>query len=667
MKSRETKARDWTSRRHLIAGVGLCLVTLAAYSNSFGAGFVMDSRGLILQDNRVHAATAENLDLIVGHTYWWPYGESGLFRPLTTLSYQFNYAVLGNGEHPAGYHWLNLMLHMGNVLLVYALGLRLSEWRRAAAVAGLWAVHPLLTESVTNIVGRADLLAGMAVLGGLILYWKSTESVGARRWAWLAALSALTAVGVFSKESAVMLLPVVCLYEAVYWRERRGRGLLAGVLAILLPVQAMLYQRAAVLWAAGPTVFPFYDNPIVGAGWLAARLTALNVVGKYVSLLVWPWRLSSDYSWAQIPPGGGDLPAWIALAGLAAAAVWLWRAERMAWFVAGAALLVFLPTSNLLFAIGTIMADRFMYLPAIAFAAAVVAIVGRLEVRAATAALVVIGLLLAGRTWARNLDWQDDLAMGQATVNAATESFKAHKMLAFALHEGGRLDEAIAEADKGLVPLKDLDDARNNADSYMRTGGYYAERGDGLRAGDPSASQSAYRRALELLLKAKAIATAQTTGEGDPARFGPLLQRIAELQGRLGNSGGAREAALEARRRDPANPEIHRQVARALAAEGHTDEAAAALMEGVIVTADNGLRQDLLSMYTGGLDRLGCATMEVQGHKALNPGCETVRRHLCAAAVGTMRLRVETGRQDLADAMRQTALTDFRCKAEELK
>jgi hypothetical protein len=40
---------------------------------------------------------------------------------------------------------------------------------------------------------------------------------------------------------------------------------------------------------------------------------------------------------------------------------------------------------------------------------------------------------------------------------------------------------------------------------------------------------------------------------------------------------------------------------------------------------------------------------------------------LCAAAVGTMRLRVETGRQDLADAMRQTALTDFRCQAGELK
>src|SRR5450759_1300763 len=201
-------------RRHLLVGLGLCLLTLAAYSNSFGAGFAMDNRGLILQDARVHAATAENLGLIFGHTYWWPYGESGLFRPLTTLSYLFNYAILGNGEHPAGYHWINFLLHAANVLLVYALGLRLSSSRPAAWTSAPWAVHPVLTESVTNMVGRADLLAGMAVLGGWLLYRKSTESSGWRRWAYLGALSATTAVGVFSKESAVTVLPVIVLYEA---------------------------------------------------------------------------------------------------------------------------------------------------------------------------------------------------------------------------------------------------------------------------------------------------------------------------------------------------------------------------------------------------------------------------------------------------------------------
>src|SRR5262249_41354404 len=127
--------------RDLLVALGLCLVTLVVYSNSFGAGFVMDNRGLILQDVRVRAATAENVNLIFGHTYWWPYGESGLFRPLTTLSYLFNYAILGNGERPAGYHWVNFGLHTVNVLLVYALGLRfLGKWCHAAWIAAIWAV-----------------------------------------------------------------------------------------------------------------------------------------------------------------------------------------------------------------------------------------------------------------------------------------------------------------------------------------------------------------------------------------------------------------------------------------------------------------------------------------------------------------------------------------------
>ena len=674
------RLRDSPARRHLLVGLGLCLLTLAVYSNSFGAGFVMDNRGLILQDARIRAATAENFDLIFGHTYWWPYGESGLFRPLTTLSYLFNYTILGNGEHPAGYHWINFLLHAGNVLLVYALAIRLASRRLAAWTAGLWAVHPVLTESVTNIVGRADLLAGMAVLGGLLLYLKSSETSGRRRWACLGALSAATAVGVFSKESAVMLLPVIVLYEAIWWKERRqALGLARGSIAVLIPIQAMLYQRASVLWSSAPTTFPFYDNPIVGAGFVTGRLTALEVMGKYLALLAWPARLSCDYSWSQIPLVGGGAPdwlGWMALGAATAAGVLLWRGSRTARFLAGAALLVFLPTSNLLFPIGTIMAERFLYLPAIAFAAGVVAAVGAAEKRAgdarlAPALLGLIALACAARTWVRNLDWQDDLSIGKAAIEASPASFKSHKLLAYALHEAAsghaNIDRVIEEAEKGLAPLNALPDSRSNADSYLRTGGYYAELGERLRPGDRAASDLAYRRALQLLLRSRAIATAQTNGERDPARFGGLLLRIAETHRRLGDSGQALAAAVEGRRMDPANTEIHHQIAAILLDQGRADEAAEALMEGVELTTDIGLRNELLRLYQGGLDRLGCATMPIQGNTALNPACETVHRHLCAASAGTIRLRLETGRPDLAETMKQAAVKEFHCTAEELK
>ena len=95
---------------------------------------------------------------------------------MTTLSYLFNYAILGDGDQAAGYHWVNLVLHMVNVLLVFAVGRRLlGRLGPAALLAALWAVHPASTESVTNIVGRSDLLAAMATLGGFLMYLKSAD------------------------------------------------------------------------------------------------------------------------------------------------------------------------------------------------------------------------------------------------------------------------------------------------------------------------------------------------------------------------------------------------------------------------------------------------------------------------------------------------------------
>src|SRR5690348_7903774 len=101
----------------------LWALVFAAYANSFQAGLIFDNEAAILQDSRVHSVTAENLGKILQQGYWSQQPYSGQYRPLATLSFLFNYAVLGNGPNPAGYHWVNLILHGLNVSLVYALGL----------------------------------------------------------------------------------------------------------------------------------------------------------------------------------------------------------------------------------------------------------------------------------------------------------------------------------------------------------------------------------------------------------------------------------------------------------------------------------------------------------------------------------------------------------------
>jgi tetratricopeptide (TPR) repeat protein len=661
-KKKERSAAPRARGRHqLLAAAALCAVMLVAYSNSFGTGFVLDNRGLILQDTRIREASSRNIGLVFQHTYWWPIGESGLYRPFTTLSYLFNYAVLGEGDRPAGYHWVNWLLHAGNVLLLYALARRfLRDFWPPVFLAAVWAVHPVLTESVTNIAGRADLLAGMATLSGFLMYLKSTETAGWRRAAWLAGLMAVTAVGVFSKESAVTVLGVIALYELAWWKERRQvQGLFLGCLAMLPPIQVMLYQRAAVLAGSAPTVFPFTDNPLVAAGFWTARLTAIKVMAKYLGLLAWPAKLSCDYSWAQIRLASGgveDWTAWLAVAAVAVAVALLARRNRAVFFVAGCALMTFLPASNLLFPMGTIMAERLLYLPSIGLAACVVAVIGAMARRTRVAviapvALCAITAAFAIRTWARNTGWRDDLTLATAAVQTSPESFKSHKMLAAALYDSdpshANIGRVIEEAEKGLAVLDPLPDSRNNADAYRRASSYYVMKG----------GMAAYQRSLDLLLRCASMVKA------DHARFADVQQLMSTAYLRLGDARKALDAAEQGRNLDPANPDVYLQLSAVHRAGKRAEDAAITLMEGVLVTKDPGLRAELVNLYRNGLDTKGCALMPGANGPALNPSCETVHRHLCAASVGTIRIRLESGRRDLAEDMRSSALRDFGCPA----
>ncbi|SPE43023.1 conserved membrane hypothetical protein [Candidatus Sulfopaludibacter sp. SbA3] len=649
-------------KRRWLASIGLCAAALAAFANSFSAGFTLDNRAIILEDPRLREATPQNLDLIFEHTYWWPHGEAGLYRPATTLSYLFNYTVLGNGEQSAGYHWVNFLLHASNVLMLYFLASRLlRDFWPPVFVAALWAVHPVLTESVTNMVGRADLLSAAALLGGFLLYLKSAESAGWRRGAWLAGLMGATAIGVFAKESAVVIPGVIALYELAFWRGRQqARGLLLGCLATLPPLALMLYQRAQVLAASPPAAFPFTDNPIVGTDFWTGRFTAAGVMARYLWLAIWPARLSTDYSYSQIPRASGGIQDWLALMVmlvLASAVLLLYRFNRTAFFFAGFAFVTFLPASNLLFPIGTIMAERLLYMPLAGIMAclvlAVYAASARLRMaRAAPAVLCLFVLVFTLRTWARNADWQDDLTLARSAVEACPRSFKAHKILAVALLASdpghSNIDAVVDQATQAVALLDALPDRLNDAASYRLAGAALLLKGN----------RQADAQALPLLLRCARIASAEAQ-RANPNDDVHRLLSLAYL--RLGQTQQSVAEAAVARTREPMNPEVYRQLSSALLANRRPDEAAIALMEGVFLTSDQSLRQDLLQLYRNGLDPRGCATMPGPNGPAINPACETVHRHLCKAAAEAIQLSTGIGRTDIAASLRNGAAAQLGC------
>jgi tetratricopeptide (TPR) repeat protein len=580
--------------RNLFAILALCTLTLLAFSNSFQAGFILDNNGLLL-DPRIREVTPENIALILKHTYWWPSGEAGLYRPFTTLSYLFNYAILGDRDQPAGYHSVNLILHLGNVLLAYALGLRLlRRFWPAVFIAALWSVHPALTESVTNIVGRADLLAAMAVLSGFLMYLKSTEASGWAPLFWLAGLAIVTAIGIFSKESTVAILPLILLYELVWWKERRPhRALVYGCIATLLPIAVMLYQRSVVLAASPPAEFPYTDNPIVGADWWTGRLTAVKVMARYLWLTIWPAKLSVDYSYNQIPVAHGAAEDWLAYAVVlivAIVVILLYRWNRTCFFLACFAFLNFLPASNLLFPIGTILADRLLYLPSLGLLACSVLAIYTLAQKPKIAALVpiVLGLITVGftiRTWIRNRDWRTDFTIATADVRVSPNSFKLHRLLAASLFESdpahSKIDQVIAEQEKSLALIDSLPAKLRPPDAYRLAGYYYLVKGDQKRG----QGRAAYERALQALLRCLEIdqvaRPSSALSAGDSQAY--LLLSVAYL--RLNEADQAYDAVSKARALDPLNPQVYRQLSDVYAHQRRNEEADIASMQASAITS----------------------------------------------------------------------------------
>ncbi len=450
-------SRVW--QRYIFQIAALWVLVFAVYSNSFDSGLVFDNAAIIGQDRRIRAATPASIDLIFQTEYWYPNSTSGLYRPLTTLSYLLNYSLLGDGPQPPGYHLINLAMHCLNVLLVYTLGFMIFAEGSAPAfaLAALWAVHPLLTESVTNIVGRADLLAAFGVLSGLLCHLQEISATGRKRLAWLAALAGAETVGLFSKESAVILPAVMILYDVIWNRSQTWRDRIPSYAVLLVPFGAFFYLRSHI---DTHLAVRFSENALIGAGFWTQRITAIKVIGKLLWLFLWPAHLSADYSFNAVPlfawrPSWEDAKALIAVAACAAL-VWLAirfrRIKPLAFFI-GFFFIGLAPSSNLLFPIGTIMAERFMYLPSLALCGCVMIALQEIKLTRPWlkwAAVAVVSLAFGLRTYARNADWHDAASLWSSAVESYPEDARAHFSLGVALAERSEGSRAIAEFETAL-------------------------------------------------------------------------------------------------------------------------------------------------------------------------------------------------------------------------
>jgi Tfp pilus assembly protein PilF len=551
----------WPHAWRLLAVWGLVFV---AYSNSFDAALVFDNASLIAEDSRIQAATQQNIESILTGGYRdgsrMHAATAGLYRPLTTFSYLLNYAVLGDGPRPAGYHIVNFVLHEVNVALVYALGILIfGETAPALALAAIWGLHPLLTESVTNIVGRADLLAAFGVLAGLLCHVRGASAAGWRRVAWLAGLGAAQATGLFSKENAAVLPGIMLLYDLTWSGRATWRRRAPAYAIVALPFIAFFCVRSGVHTRM---LIDYTDNPMVRAGFWTARFTAVKVVGMYLWLFLWPAHLSADYSFNAVPLFGWRLSNWEDAKTLLGLAVCLgagllavllavrWRGKgRPALFFLIFFFVALSPTSNLIVLIGSIMAERFLYLPSVGLAGCVVAAIHALgrqrfgkRPAAAPIAWTALGLVCLAftmRTYARNFDWQDDRSLWASAVSVCPGAARPHYNLGVEFERiRDRQADAIAEYQAALRIEPDFVEAHNNlANALTRIPGRMPE------------AIAEYQAALRL------------RPDRAEAHFN-LALALAEMSGRLPEAIAEYQAALRLR---PDYAEAHNGLASALA------------------------------------------------------------------------------------------------------
>src|SRR5260370_5651911 len=433
-------------KRYLCIGLLLAVVALV-YANTLRNQFTMDDGVYILRNSQVTDASLSGL--------FAPHKITDVFRPVTFASFALNWRL--GGGRPFGFHFFNLILHAAATLLLFLLLERLlgssPPARVMAFVAALvFAVHPLHTEAISSIAGRAEVLAAGFLFAAWILHLEDQQ---------IPALICFV-LALLSKESAVIFLPLLLVgdYARGKWKPWLRYAVLAGVTLVYL----------GLLWKIqggrfGQVTISQLDNPLVVIPPHWRILNALRVAWKYAALHFYPAKLSCDYSFNTLPiylDSRHSLPAWLATFSAWAAWIWaVWKRRSGLILAGGIYLGGFAVTANILMPTGTIMGERLAYLPSAGFCLVVALGWNWLQQRQRIAALVALTAIVAAfgmRTMLRNQDWQDNLRLYTAGVRVSPGSAKMHGKLGGEYLGSAQWDMAATEFQTALRILPDYPD-----------------------------------------------------------------------------------------------------------------------------------------------------------------------------------------------------------------
>jgi Flp pilus assembly protein TadD len=545
----------------------LAAAGVVAYRNSFAGIFLFDDSHSIVSNLHLHTM-----------------GPMGRYlsdaRATVSLSLALNYWV--DGLNPWGYHLVNLTVHICAGLALYGVVRRTlvrapvggSARMLAGAIALVWLLHPLATESVTYVTQRAESLSGLFYLSTLYCMIRYCDE---QRWRW-AALSVVSCwLGMVTKPVMVTAPLVVLLYDRTYVAGsfsialRRRRALYAGLFAGWIEL-ALVMGHSIAGSEAGRAGFAYS-----GITPLGYALTQPAVILHYLRLSVWPWPLCLDYGWPPTATARAAAPTVAALVCLLCGTAWAIARRHAVAFCAGAFFLLLAPTSSVM-PLQDLAVEHRMYLAL----AAVIAILltgawrwlgAERHPSLALGAVALVAIVEAHFTDLRNQDYRDEIRMWTQTIEAAPDSARPHANLGRLLLGRGERARAIDELERALA----LNPRLSNTHDVL--GRALLEGGDRVRA------QHEFQRAVELnprladahgnlglvlLVQGRtddAAAELERALALDP-RLAFAHTNLATILGGRGDRAGALEHLRAAIEIDPRNAAAHFNLGLALLGRG---------------------------------------------------------------------------------------------------
>jgi tetratricopeptide (TPR) repeat protein len=570
---------NWTKRDWSFCLI-LAVVTLMAYNPAW--------HGQLLWDDN-NCSTPPELRSLEGlKRIWFQPRATAQYYPLLYTSYWIQQRVWGDST--TGYHLVNLLLHIGCVVLVLKI-LRFLRIPGAELAAIIWALHPVNVETVAWIAERKNMLSGIFALGATLSYLKFDDTRSRRNYALAIGLFLF---GLLSK-TAIVALPLAWL--VILWWKRGAiswrRDVVPSIPFVCLSVAAGLVTR----WFENVGIG--YKSKLLDLSLLDRCLIAGRAFWFQLSKLFWPsnltfvyprWDINAAVWWQYLFP-----------VGVLALLVILWSLRR--WSRAPLAgvlvyILLLLPSLgflNIYFFIYSFVADHWQYLACLGIivpcASGITLLAGRKESWQGwlePAITLVLGGVLFVLTWQQSRMYTDIETLYRTTIARNPGCWMAEVNLGNILYKANRIPEAM--------------DLFKQASKIKPTVGYYSLGNALLLKGRTSEAIDQYKQALQI----------------DPD-YADVHLNLGSALALTGRTREAIEHYEQALRIDPAFAEAHNNLGHALVQTGRTLEAIDHYKKALRITPNSADAHNNLAAALAQMGRTSEAIEQLKAALQINP------------------------------------------------